>query len=212
MKITGIREKAICCVFIIVVLAGMLYQLCWNNIYTRIVTQSETASKINEDVADLTAVEDSRNRLKETAQQLRSDISEKQNSYTGNGITKEEFMVYFNNTTSAYNLKVMSFAYQGGEQLDSVTKMKYAAEVRGSMDNLNNLVQSFDQMGIKYSVGDISLRQDGTYGYLKRYYDTISDFSWYNNESSNDTREDIQKLNSGDYRMFVTLNLLSYAK
>lgn len=93
--------------------------------------------------------------------------------------TSEEFLVYLGNCAEKNNVKVIGFSDLGTVFEKGLYKSYYDVEMSGMPFDVNRAIKELDTMGIKYSVGSLSFRQDKEYDYLKRFFDDLTGLSWY---------------------------------
>lgn len=93
--------------------------------------------------------------------------------------TSEEFLVFLGNSAEKNGVKVTGFSDLGTKYENGLYKSYYDVELSGMPLAVNRAIKELNTMGIKYSVGSFSFRQDKEYDYLKRFFDTMTDLSWY---------------------------------
>lgn len=93
--------------------------------------------------------------------------------------TSEEFLVFLGNSAEKNGVKVTGFSDLGTKYENGLYKSYYDVELSGMPLALNRAIKELNTMGIKYSVGSFSFRQDKEYDYLKRFFDTMTGLSWY---------------------------------
>ena len=120
--------------------------------------------------------------LLERAESIKGDMS-------GMTIDNEEFLVFIGDETRKYNVKLTDYKNLGTDVKNGVYRMAVDFTLKGSTQNINNVLSALDNTGIKYSVGSVSFRQDGDFDYLMRFFDTITGLSWYK-EPEEDKKEE----------------------
>ena len=93
--------------------------------------------------------------------------------------TSEEFLVFLGNSAEKNGVKVTGFSDLGTKYENGLYKSYYDVELSGMPLAVNRAIKELNTMGIKYSVGSFSFRQDKEYDYLKRFFDTMTGLSWY---------------------------------
>jgi hypothetical protein len=93
--------------------------------------------------------------------------------------TSEEFLVFLGNSAEKNGVKVTGFSDLGNKYENGLYKSYYDVELSGMPLAVNRAINELNTMGIKYSVGSFSFRQDKEYDYLKRFFDTMTGLSWY---------------------------------
>lgn len=97
-----------------------------------------------------------------------------------NTATAEEFLVFLGGSAEKNNTKVTGFSDLGTVVSDNgLYKSYYDIELSGSPFDIARTVEELNQMKIKYSVGSMSYRQDKEYDYLRRFFDSETDLTWY---------------------------------
>lgn len=109
-----------------------------------------------------------------------------------NTATSEEFLVYIGSSAEKNNVKLTGFSDLGTTFEDGVYKAYYDIELSGGHFSITNVIQDLDRMGIVFSVGSASFRQDKEYDYLKRFFDFESNLTWYteSEEENENTSKD----------------------
>lgn len=123
--------------------------------------------------------------LKETQekQEQKENVYEKyemiKSSEASKTATSEEFLVYLGKSAETNNVKVTGFSDLGNSFEDGIYRACYDIELLGTPFEITHVIQDLDKMGIVYSVGSASFRQDKEYDYLKRFFDTKTNLLWY---------------------------------
>ena len=134
--------------------------------------------------------------LKETEEkQMQKDkIYEKYDlirfSEGSNTATSEEFLVFLGSSAETNNVKVTGFSDLGNSFEDGVYKAYYDVELSGTPYAIKNVVGDLDTMGIVFSVGSASFRQDKEYDYLRRFFDAESNLTWYTEPEEEEVKEE----------------------
>lgn len=184
------RDKAIC----ILLLCSIVTYLVFSNIVIPANKKVEKLKEKREKVAAL--MTDIKPLLEEKAEKekKRDNAEKKYNEIKNNAAyktaTSEEFLVYLGRSAEANGVKVTGFSDLGSKNENGIYRSFYDMELSGSAFAVGRVVRDFDLMGITYSVGSISMRQDKEYDYLKRFFDTMSNLKWYNEPEENAKKED----------------------
>lgn len=105
--------------------------------------------------------------------------------------TSEEFLVFLGKNAEENNVKVTGFSDLGNTSEDGIYKAYYDIELSGTPFALTHVVEALDTMGINYSVGSVSFRQDKEYDYLKRFFDAYTNLAWYT-EPEEEKKEEVK--------------------
>lgn len=145
-------------------------------------SQSEKAADLKKNTGYIDELLEKRDSLnKEYAEILGqiTDISEAEKNKNTN-VTK--MLDWFGLKANDYSLDVISFnELQNGSSDPRIKETVLNWEIRGTMPRLQGFCSELDNLGIKYSIGSISLRIDESYDFLGRYYDTVTCIPWYSN-------------------------------
>ena len=131
------------------------------------------------------------NELKESVNKIKE--------LTGNlTMTNEEFLVFLGNSAKKNNVTVSEFNDLGARRENDIVRMVFDFELKGSISNINKVLEDINGMGIKFSCGSISYRQNEKYDYLKRFFDDMTNLPWYKEpedkeESENGKDEESEK-------------------
>ena len=188
MKLT-MRDKVLLLLAAACLCAWGEYNLVLKPIRTEIVSlrqEKDTAKGLLSDISPLlreTA------KLKETENQLKDHIETIKSSDLGKTITNEEFLVFIGNSTAKNNVNVTGYNNLGIVAENDIYKMIIDMEMKGSGADINKVLTDMDSLGIKYSIGSVSYRQNEQYDYLKRFYDDLTDLPWYEEPDEEEIEE-----------------------
>ena len=107
-----------------------------------------------------------------------------------NTATSEEFLVFLGGSAETNNVKVTGFSDLGNTFEDGIYKAYYDVELSGTPYAIKNVVADLDTMGIVFSVGSVSFRQDKEYDYLRRFFDAESNLTWYTEPEEEEIKEE----------------------
>jgi hypothetical protein len=117
------------------------------------------------------------NTKKETDSKRIAEIKELEK---GKSINKQEFLMFLGKECNSNLVDLINFNDLGVTQTDNeIWKVQFDFELRGNMANLNKVCENINNIGVKYAVGGLSLRQNENYPYLTRFFDDISKLEWY---------------------------------
>lgn len=174
-----IRDKCILLTVLLCLLAYAGYN------YILLPVNSQTHSKTQQAAELKDKVQDGRP-LKNQIKQLQSDdaklteIIEQNKHITGNkSLNKEDFLTFLTNECTRGNAELIKFSDLGINESGDKWKAQFDFELRGTLEALNNVCQAIDKIGISYSVGGFSLRQNNKNDYLSRYFDNNTKLEWY---------------------------------
>ena len=199
MKIT-IRDKVILVTFLLICACYCFYRFAvipTNNEISGLKTEKSQLHSFSTDVTPLMEQSKKLTKEKEGLMKKVENVHSVSGGYTA---TNEEFLMYLGDVTLKNNVDVIGFNELGTENINGVYTSNFDFELKGSPKNINEVLNKIDGMEIKYSIGSVSYRQNEAYNYLKRFYDNITNFSWYkepeeediiaNNENTDDTLEE----------------------
>lgn len=188
MKIT-MRDKVI-----LLVAAAMLcgfgeYKMVLTPMQNRIVALEEEKETAKGLLTDITPLLEESEKLTVKENQLKSRIETIKSSDLGNTVTNEEFLVFLGNSTAKNNVNVTGFNNLGLTIENDVYKMLIDMELKGNGADINKVLTDIENLGVKYSIGSVSYRQNEQYDYLKRFYDDLTDLPWYEEPDEEEIEE-----------------------
>lgn len=142
-------------------------------------------------LSDITPLVKETESLKEKEASLSRRTEKIRNEAAGATVTNEEFLVYLGNSVALNDVCVTGFNHLETKEENRTYKMILDFEMKGNSNNINCVLTDLDNMGIKYSVGSFSYRQNEEYNYLKRFYDDLTDLPWYKEPESIEDNTDI---------------------
>lgn len=185
------RDKAI----VVVLLCSFAVYLVFNHI---VVPADKEADKLKEkkekveallsDIEPLLQETEKKKTQREEASEKLEEIKSEKAFKTA---TSEEFLVFLGKNAEENNVKVTGFSDLGNTSEDGIYKAYYDIELSGTPFALTHVVEALDTMGIKYSVGSVSFRQDKEYDYLKRFFDAYTNLAWYT-EPEEEKKEEVK--------------------
>ena len=190
MKIT-MRDKIVLLIIATMICGWGEYKLICNPMQERINELNEEKEIAKGLLTDITPLLKESEKLKVKENQLISRIDAIKSSGMGKTVTNEDFLMFLGNSTAKNNVKVTGFNNLGVTSENDVYKMLIDMELRGNGADINNVLSDFDNMGVKYSVGSVSYRQNQKFDYLKRFYDDDTELPWYEEPDE----EEIAKFN-----------------
>ena len=149
-------------------------------------TEKETAKGL---LTDITPLLEESQKLTAKENQLKSRIETIKSSGVGKTVTNEEFLVFLGNSTAKNNVNVTGFNNLGLTIENDVYKMLIDMELKGNGADINNVLTDIENLGVKYSIGSVSYRQNEQYDYLKRFYDDLTDLPWYEEPDEEEIEE-----------------------
>ncbi|MBS7306106.1 MAG: hypothetical protein KIG39_05535 [Lachnospiraceae bacterium] len=196
MKLT-MRDKIILLLVVACVCAWGGYKTVFTPMQNKIVSleaEKETAKGL---LTDITPLIKEAEKLTAKEKDLKNRIETIKSSDLGKTATNEELLVYIGNSTARHNVNVTGFNNLGLTVENDVYKMLIDMELKGKGNDINNVLKDIESMGVKYSVGSVSYRQNEQYDYLKRFYDYLTDLPWYE-EPDEEEIEEFNKQNQED--------------
>lgn len=188
MKITT-RDKVIMLLAVAGVCVWGGYKTVFTPMQSRIASleaEKETAKGL---VTDITPLVSEAKKLEVKANDLKHRIDIIKSSDLGKTATNEEFLVYLGASTAKHNVNVTGFNNLGLTVENDVYKMLIDMELKGKGNDINSVLKDIENMGVKYSVGSVSYRQNEKYDYLKRFYDDLTDLPWYKEPDEEEIEE-----------------------
>lgn len=188
MKIT-MRDKVILILLAACICVWGEYKMVLKPMHSQLVSltdEKETAKELTADVSPLLA---EMSKLKAKEGQLKNHIESIKSSDICKTITNEEFLVFVGNSTAKNNVAVTGYNNLGVVSDNDIYKMIVDMEMKGSGDDINKVLTEMDDLGIKYSIGSVSYRQNEQYDYLKRFYDDLTELPWYKEPDEKEIEE-----------------------
>lgn len=216
MKLT-VRDKVIVLILLLSMVIYGGYQMLWLPLGTKISELETSKSQIQGLTADITpllkqseTLSAEKNRLEKSVDDIKVTKSKI--------LTKEEFLLYLGKYATSNGVKLLTFNDFGTEEKGGIYKAKFDFELQGSAANINGILSAVDQMDVKYSVASLSYRQAKDYGYLKRFFDSVTKLPWYKEaEKTEEQQEEIQappdeSISNSDMRLAVTISFFMFEK
>ena len=173
------RDKAIGIVLILALTTGaVFYYIVFpaNDNVKQLSKKKDEAARLVSDIEPL--IEDFEDKKAErTNAEEKYEIIKSEEAYKT--ATSEEFLVFLGNSAEKNGVKVTGFSDLGTKYENGLYKSYYDVELSVMPLAVNRAIKELNTMGIKYSVGSFSFRQDKEYDYLKRFFDTMTGLSWY---------------------------------
>ncbi len=178
MKLT-VRDKII---VLVLALCGVIY--CFYNyvfvpLEGRVGELNKAKAEVEGFASDITPLLEQSKTLETDRNRLRISVDNVRTLASGYTATNEEFLLFLGEKTEANKVAVTGFNELGIENKSGVYKTYFDFELRGNTVDINKVLEDIENMGIKYSIGSVSFRQDETYDYLKRFYDDMTTLQWY---------------------------------
>lgn len=174
-----VREKIILCVFAAVIVIYGSVNLIYTPLGNKISALKDEKTALKTTLTDKSETDKHLKQLNSDNEDLVKQISEIKKSETAKTLTKEEFLVFLSDAANKDGAQVIKFNDLGTECENGVWKETFDFEIRGTFKSINAVCNRIDLMGIRYSVGSMSLRQDKEYPYLQRKFDSFSNLEWY---------------------------------
>ncbi len=147
-----------------------------NNRIETLIEEKEQVESLKSDISPL--LEQSK-KLKSERTNLKKKVDNIQSLGGGYTTANEEFLLYLGDSATKSDVEVISFNELGTSDDNGIHYAIYDFELKGTAPAINRVLDKMDDMGVKYSVGSLSMRQNEVYDYLQRFYDDLSRFSWY---------------------------------
>lgn len=140
-------------------------------------------------MTDVTPLMAKAERVKSEKDKLKEKMEDIKCTYSEKAIRKEDFLVFIGKSTEKNNVYVTKYNNIGVTSENGVYKMYVDMELKGDTKNINKVITDIDSLGVKYSVGSMSYRQNVEYDYLKRFYDDLTDLPWYKEPEKKDDEQ-----------------------
>ncbi len=186
----SIRDRGIIGLVLIGALVYAFYTFVLVPVNARLDAVNFEKANVLSQSSDITPLVEEASKLEEERDILQQKVYDVKNKKDGHTTTNEEFLLYLGERTRLNNVSLISFNDMGYSNENGIYKAVFDFELKGSANNINNVLADIDNMGIKYSVGSVSFRQNEAYDYLKRFYDEMTDLPWYKEP----TPEELEKL------------------
>lgn len=173
------RDKAIGIVLILAIVTGAVFNyivIPANENIKKLNKKKDEVSRLVSDIDPLLDSFEDKKAERENAEEKYGIIRTEEAYKTA---TSEEFLVFVGNSAEKNGVKVTGFSDLGYTYENGLYKAYYDVELSGMPLAVNRAVKDLNTMGIKYSVGSVSFRQDKEYDYLKRFFDNLTSLSWY---------------------------------
>lgn len=178
MKLT-IRDRILAVMMALGCAAYAGYQFLWTSAAAKNTELRAEKIKAEGLAADITPLLEQSEKLEKEKSELASDVEDIKKNTSGFTASKEEFLVFLGDTAKENNVAVTGFTDLGLTETNGIYRAVFDIELKGSAVDLNNVLRAVNGIGIKLSVGSVSYRQQQEYGYLKRFFDEMTDLSWY---------------------------------
>jgi hypothetical protein len=141
---------------------------------------NEQIEALKGQIGDTTPLDEKIELLNSQKANVSKRISEIKEIEKGKSLNKQEFLMFLGKECNSNLVELINFNDLGETQTaNEIWKVQFDFELRGNMANLNKVCEDLNNIGVKYSVGGLSLRQNENYPYLIRFFDDISKLEWY---------------------------------
>ncbi|GEM_PF-3301813 len=178
MKMT-IRDRVLAVMMALGCAAYAGYQFLWTPAAAKNTELRAEKIKVEGLAADITPLLEQSEKLQEEKGTLLREVEDIKKNTSGFTASKEEFLVFLGDTAKENHVAVTGFTDLGLTETNGIYRAVFDIELKGSAADLNNVLRAVNGIGIKLSVGSASYRQQQEYGYLKRFFDEMTDLSWY---------------------------------
>lgn len=144
-------------------------------------------------LTDITPLQEKAEKVRKNKNALYNKIENIKSTYSEKTIKREDFLVFIGNSSSKNNVYVTRYNNLGITEENGIYKMCVDMELKGSPKNINSVLSDIDSLGVKYSVGSISYRQNDEYDYLKRFYDDITELPWFKEPEKKEDQGDTEQ-------------------
>lgn len=185
MNKLSIRDKCILLILMLGIITYLGYSFLWIPTNAKIAELRVQEQDLKSKIGDQTPLEKKIKELESENAKLASNIDSYRETQGGKSLNKEDFLVYLGQKCGENNTELIKFNNLGAfDEGNGVWKMQFDFELRGTLSGINKVCEAIDNIGIRYCVGGMSLRQNDNFSYLTRFFDGISKLEWYKDETS----------------------------
>ncbi|MDD6482950.1 MAG: hypothetical protein PUF72_00010 [Clostridiales bacterium] len=154
-----------------------------NPIRTSFFEKNKQIASMKRDMGNTSSLYKEKESLTEEYQSKSSEAAQLQNELSQNTtMSSVELLDYITNQSESSGLDMISFNNFGIMEDGRIYRDRYDVEVQGGLYGINKFFNSLDDLGIKYSVGSISLRLNNNGTYQTRFFDTATNLEWIDDE------------------------------
>lgn len=184
MNKLSIRDKCILLALMLGIVTYLGYNFLWIPTNAKIAELRLQEQDLKGKIGDQTPLEKKIKELESENSKLASNIDSYRETQGGKSLNKEDFLVYLGQKCGENNTELIKFNNLGAtDEGNGVWKTQFDFELRGTLSGINKVCEAIDNIGIRYSVGGMSLRQNDNFSYLTRFFDGISKLEWYKDET-----------------------------
>ena len=181
------RNKAIVTVLILTLVTGAVFNYIvfpiTDNV-EQLIQKKDEVSRLVSDIEPLLEDIEYKKAERQNAEEKYEIIRSEEACKTA---TSEEFLVFLGEGAEKNGVKVTGFSDLGYLYENGLYKAYYDVELSGMPLAVNRAIKELNTMGIKYSIGSVSFRQDKEYDYLKRFFDSLTNLQWYKEPEEEDS-------------------------
>ena len=182
MKKISVRDRFILCALALCLGSYLGYTCLWQPARAELSILSEQERALKATIGDQTSLETKLSELELQNRELQNSIEAYKAAQGKKTLNKENFLVYLGEQCNKNRVNLIQFRDLGTQEENSVWQVRIHFELRGTLSQLNRICEAIQNIGVRYSVGGLTLRQDKESEYLKRYFDSISKLEWYQYE------------------------------
>ncbi len=195
----SIRDKCILLGLLFVLITYSGYKYLWIPVNAKIIKLNEQENELKGKIGDQVQLDNQIKELELKNIKHIKEIEEFKQAKGGVSLNKEDFLLFLGEKCSERSVELIKFNDLGTKEDESgAWKVQMDFELRGTLEDLNGICESIDNIGIKYSVGGMSLRKDENFSYLARFFDDTSKLGWYKDETENAEGENAEEEISED--------------
>jgi len=184
-----LRDKIILLVLIFSVGIYLGYNALWVPAHAKVLELKENKLSIENLAGDITPLKEETKKLKEKEAEVKNSVNNIKSLSGGLTSTKEEFLVFLGDSAKENSVDVSGFNDLGTKSENGIYRAYFDFELKGNSANINKVLEDIENMGIKCSFGSISYRQNETYDYLKRFFDDLTELTWYKEKEEEEKEE-----------------------
>ena len=190
MKKISVRERFILCALALCLGSYLGYTCLWQPARAELSVLSEQERALKATIGDQTPLDAKLSELELQNRELQNSIEAHKALQGKKTLNKEDFLVYLGRQCNENKVNLIQFSDLGTQEENNVWQVQMHFELRGTLPRLNRICESIQSIGIRYSVGGLTLRQDKESEYLRRYFDSVSKLEWYQYEPPEEKEEE----------------------
>ena len=182
MNKMSVRDRFILFVLALCIVSYFGYTCMWLPVSAELMQLTGQEANLKAQIGDQTPLDKRITELENRNKELQTGLAQYKAVQGKKTLNKEDFLVYLSRQCNDNKTELIKFIDLGTYEENDIWQVQMDFELRGTLTSLNRVCKSIQDLGIRYSVGGLTLRQDEESEYLKRYFDSISKLEWYQYE------------------------------